>query len=362
MNKKKEKLTVRKLNLKKNPKLIISKEIQSEILFAHSMIKIKEWSGILLYKEQEGGLNNLNNLKLKAEHLFLQDIGSSAYTEYQTDAEIVEMYDTVPNAENLRTGQIHTHHSGSTFFSGTDQDELENNAVHYDYYLSLIVNFEGSYKAKIVIPIEHEAYRGKIMNTDSFIDIPAKKEILEIDVDIAFEADSYFLKNYNRIEKKYKETQKKRDMSNKYNPVLSKYGTGGHINSHTNPNFWENDFNNSIEDTSNHQIHISPTQFVTKLVSLDEDNEDSLDSVLSKTNSYYLKHPKELEDYEEAIVENFEIIMDYCNIGVTVQEVYNLIKQSQEIIRNYSKKFPKLVKSIQEGINNFEKEFYIVEE
>jgi hypothetical protein len=40
----------------------------------------------------------------------------------------------------------------NTFFSGTDTKELEDNAANYNYYVSLIVNFDGKYCCKIAIP------------------------------------------------------------------------------------------------------------------------------------------------------------------------------------------------------------------
>jgi len=40
----------------------------------------------------------------------------------------------------------------NTFFSGTDMDELYNNSKLYNYYLSLIVNFDGKYCAKLSFP------------------------------------------------------------------------------------------------------------------------------------------------------------------------------------------------------------------
>ena len=40
----------------------------------------------------------------------------------------------------------------SAFFSGVDQTELKDNAAHYNYYISLIVNFAHDYCAKVAFP------------------------------------------------------------------------------------------------------------------------------------------------------------------------------------------------------------------
>ena len=42
--------------------------------------------------------------------------------------------------KNWKVGHIHSHHSMSVFFSGTDEAELRENSANHNFYLSIIVN------------------------------------------------------------------------------------------------------------------------------------------------------------------------------------------------------------------------------
>ena len=65
---------------------------------------------------------------------------------------ILPAYDLCEEALEGHRGLIHTHHSMSCFFSHTDTTELTTNASKYNFYLSLIVNFDGKYVCKIAFP------------------------------------------------------------------------------------------------------------------------------------------------------------------------------------------------------------------
>jgi len=98
------------LELLNKPTVIITKEVQNEILYFHSRTGKKEWSGFLLF-EQEGTLEDINALRLKTKHIHLLDIGSETFTTYSSDTmeEIIEDLGDV--ALNYKIGQCHTHHS-----------------------------------------------------------------------------------------------------------------------------------------------------------------------------------------------------------------------------------------------------------
>jgi hypothetical protein len=100
------------------------------------------------------------------------DVGTSTYTEYSMD-EADDYAD--PKVIKLMTdgnkmGHCHTHHSMKTFFSGTDTDELHENAPNHNYYLSLIVNFEDieDWKCKV-------CFVTKVKSTSSYA-LPNKGE------------------------------------------------------------------------------------------------------------------------------------------------------------------------------------------
>lgn len=140
----------------KVPKLVLSKEILEAIDYCHSKIGNIEWSGTLLYKlaKKDFKIQDLYNKELEediiinVDKFLLRDIGSHSLTEYELSTEqLVEEGDY--RMEGYRLGLIHTHHNMTTFFSGTDQKELQDNTPHHELYISLIVNHAGDYKARL---------------------------------------------------------------------------------------------------------------------------------------------------------------------------------------------------------------------
>lgn len=133
-------------------KIIIPKEVETMIDFLHKSVGAIEWSGILFYKLNKGNLAELNNLEFRTEFLYPMNIGSHAYTEFDYSGEVMNAYDLREDLIECSTGMLHTHHSMAAFFSGTDSDELLANCKHFNYYISLIVNFSKEYKCKIAFP------------------------------------------------------------------------------------------------------------------------------------------------------------------------------------------------------------------
>lgn len=130
-------------------KLILPPSIISQITYLHSHCGNKEWSGLLLYDVIKGNPSKPEDFELEAKHIFLMDIGTGGATDYETDGDIVDLYDKIPEAMEQKLGHVHTHHSGSAYFSGVDTGELQDNVDKYNYYLSFVVNFNGNYAAKV---------------------------------------------------------------------------------------------------------------------------------------------------------------------------------------------------------------------
>ena len=122
-----------------------------------------EWSGRIFYKIIKGTIKDPKNLKLEAVDVYLEDKGSSAYTEYESQEDIMDLFEHNPQLEDCRAGMIHSHNSMGVFFSGTDMKELEDNHDKYEVYLSVIVNNAGEYKAKCAFPGK------RIVNVDTKI-------------------------------------------------------------------------------------------------------------------------------------------------------------------------------------------------
>lgn len=137
-------------------KIIITEEVQNIIDYLHKKVGSTEWSGILYYKLTKGDIKTLKNLEFTAEFIYPMNIGSTAYTEFDYSGEVMNACDIKEDVIDCSSGLVHSHHNMSTFFSGTDTSELKENAVHFNYYVSLIVNFDGKYCAKIALPSESE--------------------------------------------------------------------------------------------------------------------------------------------------------------------------------------------------------------
>lgn len=106
-----------------------------------------EWSGVLFYTTE--GTFGQEDFKCIAEELYLMDIGTSGYTEYEYGPDFVKHLMDNPRLRPMQKGHIHSHNRMSVFFSGTDTDELHSNSEHHNFYLSLIVNNDNDMVAKI---------------------------------------------------------------------------------------------------------------------------------------------------------------------------------------------------------------------
>ncbi len=118
----KSRLTVKELKKKKIP-LNVSEQLQNQIHFLCSEVDTDEWSGTLFYTV-EGDLGE-ENFKINADYVYLQDIGTSTYTEYDpSNPEYIKFLMDNPQFLEMKQGHIHSHNTMSVFFSGTDTGEL----------------------------------------------------------------------------------------------------------------------------------------------------------------------------------------------------------------------------------------------
>lgn len=132
-------------------KIVVNKEVQNQIDFLHAKTTGKEWGGVFTYTA-EGNISNLKDMVFTILNIYVMDVGTYAHTGYSYDG-LSKLYKTIPNTDlDVRIGTIHTHHNMGAFFSGEDLQEIANNASIYDYYLCLVVDTKGTYKAKVGIP------------------------------------------------------------------------------------------------------------------------------------------------------------------------------------------------------------------
>lgn len=157
----------------------------------HDEIGNTEWCGFIFYEKIAGSISNPDTYVAKTTDIYLMNIGTHSYTESKNhSADIIDMVDRIPAYMENRYGLIHTHHTMDTFFSGTDVQELHDNAANYSYYLSLIVNFKEDYTAKIAKLVEVKGASFDVDEEDEqtvSMQFPVEHILMTIDLDVIIE-------------------------------------------------------------------------------------------------------------------------------------------------------------------------------
>ena len=150
-------------------KVKIKREVLDQIDYLHEKVGAIEWSGILVYKILEGSIEEYQKMVLEVQEILPMNVGTSGYTEYEispdSDDYTFDNLSRVMMDPTLKMGHIHTHHNMGCFFSGTDSQELHDNAPNHNYYFSLIVNFKdpSNWVAEVAY-IGEEKQEGTIMS------------------------------------------------------------------------------------------------------------------------------------------------------------------------------------------------------
>lgn len=130
-----------------NYKLIIPAEVERKIRFACQKVWSTEWSGALFFTH-EGSFEN-NDLVIRCVDIYIMDIGTQAYTEFDMNPDVIAYMCENPELLDCQMGLIHSHNNMSTFFSGTDTATLKEEGRDRNNFVSLIVNNAGTYTAAI---------------------------------------------------------------------------------------------------------------------------------------------------------------------------------------------------------------------
>ena len=130
-----------------NYKLVIPAEVERKIRFTCQRVWNTEWSGALFFTH-EGSFEN-NDLVVKCVDIFIMDIGTQAYTEFDMNPDVIAYMCENPELLDCQMGLIHSHNNMSTFFSGTDTATLKEEGRDRNNFVSLIVNNAGTYTAAI---------------------------------------------------------------------------------------------------------------------------------------------------------------------------------------------------------------------
>lgn len=143
-----------------NYKLVIPAEVEKKIRFACQKVWNTEWSGTLFFTH-EGSFEN-NDLVIRCVDIYIMDIGTQAYTEFDMNPDVIAYMCENPELLDCQMGLIHSHNNMSTFFSGTDTATLKEEGMDRNNFVSLIVNNAGSYTAAITRRIKSKQVKESV--------------------------------------------------------------------------------------------------------------------------------------------------------------------------------------------------------
>ena len=359
--------------------LILTDNIIEQIDYLHKIVGSVEWSGVLVYKVNKGSIEDYKNLEVEVLEILPMDVGTSGYTEYELDSgddyTFNNLCDRVMMDPDLKIGHIHTHHGMDCFFSGTDTQELHDNAPNHNYYLSLIVNFKDFSKwcAKIAL-VGEERQTGTLSSkfkgtkgdmVENFMEIDNTKEVLyTIDMNITANKESEFKSRVIELNK------------NKGRVLDNRFGRGKHSHNLTG-NVWghnltgrvsggksvTNDLNPKIQTTQNlftdiekktlKPIDLSARNiaiFTNMLITMEpeptgplESNISILDSALSNGDpesaaqkNLYIEHV--IDNFEALFEHHFDTTVDIVD-SKSIELVESVVKQIILILSRYTEAF-----------------------
>lgn len=177
-----------------------------------------EWSGTLFYTVN-GSFEN-NDIEFTVRDFFVMDIGTAGFTNYKETPEICS-YMMENDLLDCKTGLIHSHNSMKAFFSGTDANTLTEEGEQTIHFLSLVVNNEGTYVARVtrriveeiegIRRIKYTTYNGEEVSTTENVKTGTKEYIQYIDLNIKVnnpyaEIKKSISERYNELKSVKKET------------------------------------------------------------------------------------------------------------------------------------------------------------
>jgi len=214
-------------------KLIIPKEVDDKIKYLCRKINSVEWSGILFHTA-EGDITKPSEMVITLRDVYLMDIGTGAATDFEYDPDtIVSIFSSNPEFMDYRMALIHSHVNMGVFFSGTDTDELQDNAGSFDFYLSLIVNNAGNRCAKVAFVAKEEKkssivtkFKNTLLEMVQIAKEESSDEEVLITIDCEIFSDEEPAPEFSQIDERIKQIQtKKAEEKKKY----STYTGGRHV-------------------------------------------------------------------------------------------------------------------------------------
>lgn len=149
-------------------KLIISADVERKIRHLCHKVPNVEWSGTLFFT-YEGSMED-GNLIITCKDIYVMDIGSACYTEFDMSPEVISYMCDNPDLLGMQMGLIHSHNNMSTFLSGTDLQTLKEEGRDRNHFVSLVVNNEGTYTAAITRKVKSTKTIQESYSYESFED------------------------------------------------------------------------------------------------------------------------------------------------------------------------------------------------
>ena len=174
-----------------NYKLVIPTEVERKIRFTCQKVWNTEWSGTLFFTH-EGSFEN-NDLVIRCVDIYIMDIGTQAYTEFDMNPDVIAYMTEHPELLDCQMGLIHSHAGFQTFFSGTDTNTLREEGKDRNNFVSLIVNNAGTYTAAITRKVKRYS-QVKDMLIYEFFGDGEKQDTKEYTQDGIEEIEWFYLK------------------------------------------------------------------------------------------------------------------------------------------------------------------------
>lgn len=92
-----------------NYKLVIPIEVEKKIRFTCQKVWNTEWSGTLFFTH-EGSFEN-NDLVIRCVDIYIMDIGTQAYTEFDMNPDVIAYMTNNPELLDCQMGLIHSHNN-----------------------------------------------------------------------------------------------------------------------------------------------------------------------------------------------------------------------------------------------------------
>jgi len=354
----------------------------------------------MLFYETVGNFGE-ENFQINAKGLFLLDIGSAAYTEYDpSDPDLIKFLMSNPDALMMKKGHIHSHNNMDVFFSGTDNGELVDNCGFHNFYVSLIVNNKNEMCAKIAfkakttsenhITVSYLDQEGKerqkrLMNKkedesiyvykckifkpteaveDSFKgrfqelrEAKQSKEKSRKAFETAYKEGTY--KGFN-VDQRWKQSGLFDDVKGSSNLPKGKEGTKGWTDDETVGSGGKRA--SVVERVGNIKTDPRVYSMLTKLLSMDFIYEGTLSSIMKKLNNEFFPEEEETTAYRtsyqlhlycdaietratEFYIDSFpEDCQKLLNFDATMQKCV-------EILETYDDEYPELVSHLTESLN-----------